>query len=541
MRPCTVPNARAIARPATMFLLTSLVLACSDANGPNPGDPYVSGRVMSAATGHDVSGAEVSAGGATQTTDASGRFVLRHVPDGPATLHVVAAGFENYDAPITVVNGSARHDVQLARIEAFAVDDFALYVPKTVDVAHGVLLALGGPDTRAFATGVPAGAPIPEVEASLQTLGQDLRTLAAEQGLAILGTSRAPMPDGDESDALIDDVLHRVAELSGHSELASPPLLLYGLSGGAPEASGFAARNPARAAGLFLKVPVRVATLTGGEALKVPTFLAQAELDAIVDNVATTAAFTANRKAGALWALAMEPGVAHHSLTPFHRQVTLDWFRTIAELRLPYAGDWGEGRSTMADLPEASGWLGDPATAHTWAWPEYPGSRDAASWLPSELTASEWAVFRKPPDVAPGTSSAFAGVYDLTARVETSDMGAWNPTTGTPYEPGTRWTTTITIQHAADSTHFTGTYSEFRATLPDGREMAGLPPGTIRGTIDASGHVTLDLYYGINDTPEEHGVGMFGDGKITGSFSDVFATLSFSAARREVVAARGSP
>ncbi|HXU24861.1 MAG TPA: carboxypeptidase regulatory-like domain-containing protein, partial [Tepidiformaceae bacterium] len=185
MRPCTVPNARAIARPATMFLLTSLVLACSDANGPAPVviDSSVSGQVTSAATGHDVSGADVSAGGDTQTTDASGRFVLRHVPDGPATLHVVAAGFEKYDAPITVVNGSARHDPQLARIEAFAVDDFALYVPKTIDVAYGVLLALGGPDTRAFATGVPAGAPIPEVEASLQTLGQDLRTLAAEKGL----------------------------------------------------------------------------------------------------------------------------------------------------------------------------------------------------------------------------------------------------------------------------------------------------------------------------------------------------------------------
>src|SRR4029077_4777659 len=49
------------------------------------------------------------------------------------------------------------------RIEVFEFGDFALYVPASVDLTKGLILALGGPDTRGFVTGKPMGAPNPSV------------------------------------------------------------------------------------------------------------------------------------------------------------------------------------------------------------------------------------------------------------------------------------------------------------------------------------------------------------------------------------------
>src|SRR5262249_31782339 len=145
--------------------------------------------------------------------------------------------------------------VTASKSEIYNVDDFAIYVPGKASTIRGVILALGGPDTRAFATDGTFGAPLPELEASLHILGKDLRNLADEQGLAILGTSQQQMKDGPQNDALIVKAIRAAAEKSGRKELTNVPILLYGISGGGFEASGFTARNPALVAGLFLKRP----------------------------------------------------------------------------------------------------------------------------------------------------------------------------------------------------------------------------------------------------------------------------------------------
>ena len=75
---------------------------------------------------------------------------------------------------------------------------------------------------------------------------------------------------------------------------------MYGMSGGAPQASGFTARHPERVAGLVLKVPASVTVLTSGAPLRVPTFMVLAELDAFVDNAALKAAFESNRQSGSV-------------------------------------------------------------------------------------------------------------------------------------------------------------------------------------------------------------------------------------------------
>ena len=277
------------------------------------------------------------------------------------------------------------------RIDTFELGDFALYVPASVPLVRGVILALGGPDTRGFATGKQIGAPLPDVEASLQLLGQGFRTLALTHGLAIVGTSRAAMTNSPASDTLLFSTVERLAVTSGRPEIGFPYFLLYGMAAGAPQASGFAARNPAWVAGLFLKVPLGVSSVRG-RALEVPTYMVLAELDAFVNNAAVTTAFEGNRGAGGLWALAMEPGVPHHSLSPVQRQVTLNWMSTILEHRLPYEPGW----DPLHGFLETSGWLGNRTTGRAAPWATYAGDRALASWLPSVSTATEWETLVAP-------------------------------------------------------------------------------------------------------------------------------------------------
>jgi hypothetical protein len=457
-----------------VFLLLVLVIpACSD-EGPLEPVPGVTGTVTNSATGAPVSGAEVRIGDAATTTGATGRFELTDLPTGLATLRCTAPGFEDFEAEITVASSSVTRDVGLARIEVFEFGDYALYVPASVSSISGLLLALGGPDTRGFSTGKPLGAPIPEVEASLQALGQGFRELAATHRLAILGTSLAGMPNNLDSDQLLLDAVQMATELSGHPELSSAPMLLYGMSGGAPQISGFTTRNSERVAGVFLKVPAGVASLTSGNPLRVPTYMVLAELDAFVDNDALIAAFEAHRGAGALWGLALEPAVPHHSLTPVQRQATINWISTILELRLPALPS-----ASLREIAEPSGWLGDRVSGEVRPWANYPGIRSLASWLPSQTAAQHWEAL-----VGPGSGP---GLDEARLRVLHTEP-AW-PTIDV-FVDGTQVLNDLTYRSASDyleveagsrivSFHSPQGEDEVRPTLVEGASYTAIPCCTL--------------------------------------------------------------
>ncbi|MEO5825431.1 MAG: hypothetical protein ABIR59_06050 [Gemmatimonadales bacterium] len=268
----------------------------------------------------------------------------------------------------------------------YQLGDFALYVPAAADGPRAVLVALGGPNTRAIATGEPFGAPFPPVEAALQVMGASLRALADQQRIAILGTALAAMPDGVGSDQQIVNAIAAGAAASGHPGLSTAPLLLFGLSGGGPEASGLAARHPDRVAGLLLKAPLEVAVLSTEAQRGVPTFMALAEFDVFVDNAALGRAFAANRAGGALWAMATEPGVPHFSFSPTLRTATLAWLGSVIDRRV--AGSSSRLRTAV----EQSGWLGDQLTGKASPWGAFSGDRSAASWFPTRGAAEQWQV-----------------------------------------------------------------------------------------------------------------------------------------------------
>src|SRR5574338_1252744 len=98
--------------------------------------------------------------------------------------------------------------------------------------------------------------------------------------------------------------------------------------------------------------------------------------------------FAVNRRGGALWALAEEPGVAH--VVGKSRDVSIVFFEDVLKLRT--------GTSGLAHLDEKTGFLGD-LSARTFAAqgearvPNYP-----TAWLPTERVARAWQAMVTPAD-----------------------------------------------------------------------------------------------------------------------------------------------
>jgi hypothetical protein len=128
-------------------------------------------------------------------------------------------------------------------------------------------------------------------------------------------------------------------------------------------------------------------------------------------------------------------------------------------------------------------------------------------------------------DEGPGESSEFAGVYDLTALITSSDP-AWG------IEDGTRQTAVITIQHYRGTPRFAGAFAEFRAIGPSGESSSG-NPGFVIGSIDVDGYVVIELFFEGSHTSYWYGEGRLASGQIVGNFgAGGHITGTFTAKRR---------
>ena len=371
--------------PAALAAALS-ISACGGGTEPDPneGNATLSGTVRAATGSAALQGATVSVGAAQATTDASGHFELTGLPAGAATVQAERPGYEAATAQVTMAAGPNTHDFSLADREIYEPGTTAAYVPAGVGPMRGAIIVLGGPVTSGFVTGGQLVADNPELETSLQALGASLRALAKSARLMLLGSETVNIPNTAATDDELFAVLATVAQESGHPEIADAPVLMFGLSAGSREAGGLVLRHPGRTIGLLLRVPVAAPDLIAPEALAVPAFLMQAELDAAPTNAAIQAIFATNRSRGARWALAVEPGVGHSTATSVGNQAVTRWI-SAALARIPAAAG-----APLTEFAEPSGWLGDPATLEIAPWADYPGDRASASWHLSESAAQTW-------------------------------------------------------------------------------------------------------------------------------------------------------
>lgn len=177
------------------------------------------------------------------------------------------------------------------------------------------------------------------------------------------------------------DAISSFAVKSGHAELASAPLLLWGMSAGGEFNYEFVAWKPERVAAFVVnKGGFYYTALVSQAARSVPGMLFVGGKDLEFRTNTIAGLFAVNRRAGALWALAEEPGAAH--VVGRSRDMSLIFFEDILQLRL--------GESSLKPLSEKTGFLGDFKAKSfqpvgDGAAPNYP-----TAWLPTRRVAQSW-------------------------------------------------------------------------------------------------------------------------------------------------------
>ena len=183
-------------------------------------------------------------------------------------------------------------------------------------------------------------------------------------------------------DALLT-AIGRFAERSGRREIVDAPLLMWGMSAGGQFNYEFVAWKPERVLAFAVnKGGIYYSALLSRAARDVPGILFIGGKDLAFRNNTIVGLFAVNRRGGALWALAEEPGVGH--VVGKSRDVSMVFFEEVLKLRSRNPD------GSLTKLDEKSGFLGD-LTARTFALlgdarvPNYP-----TAWLLSERVARAW-------------------------------------------------------------------------------------------------------------------------------------------------------
>jgi len=172
------------------------------------------------------------------------------------------------------------------------------------------------------------------------------------------------------------DALTAFAGRSKHAELASAPLLLWGMSAGGEFNYEFVAWKPERVVAFVVnKGNIYYTALAPRAARNVPGILFTGGKDLEFRTSTITGLFAVNRRAGALWALAEEPSAAH--VVGRSRDVATIFFEDVLAAR-------------AGSLVEKSGFLGDLKAKTFEPVGEAGAPNHPTAWLPTLRVARAW-------------------------------------------------------------------------------------------------------------------------------------------------------
>lgn len=302
----------------------------------------------------------------------------------PHTGHAQVAGGEIVD---DMVASGGNYDTA----------EFRLWYPKKAGPVRGIVILVPGSNEDGR----------PMVDDSVW------RAFATRHRLALVGcyfTDRPHPKDFIEEYADVSkgsgeallSALTTFAKRSMHPELAGAPLLLWGISAGGEFNYEFTAWKPERVIAFVVnKGGIYYSALVPQAARNVPGLLFVGEKDLEFRTKTIVGLFAINRRAGALWALTEEPGVAHD----VGRSLDLStlFFEDVLALRLGGSSRATTHPETLSAVTERSGFLGDLTAKTVQALgnarvPNYP-----TAWLPSERVARAWRAVVTGAPFDPGT------------------------------------------------------------------------------------------------------------------------------------------
>jgi len=200
--------------------------------------------------------------------------------------------------------------------------------------------------------------------------------------------ANAPQGSGQ---ALLDAIATFSAR-SQHAEVGSAPLLLWGMSAGGEFNYEFTAWRPGRVAAFIVnKGNFYYSALVPAAARQVPGMLFVGGKDLEFRTNTIVGLFALNRRAGALWALAEEPGVGH--VVGKSRDVAMVFFEDVLAARLSPTGG-------LLPMPPRPAFLGDYQTMSFQAADD-AAPRDPTAWLPTERVARAWQDMVRPQPATP--------------------------------------------------------------------------------------------------------------------------------------------
>src|ERR1017187_268080 len=155
------------------------------------------------------------------------------------------------------------------------------------------------------------------------------------------------------------DTLAAFAARAEHPELAAAPLLLWGMSAGGQFNYELVAWKPERVVAFVVnKGGIYYTALTSRASRNVPGMLFTGGKDLESRRTTIAGLFAVNRRAGALWALAEEPGAAH--IVGRSRDLAVIFFEDVIALRLDEQPPGSNAAPALKTLAEKPGFLGDP-------------------------------------------------------------------------------------------------------------------------------------------------------------------------------------
>jgi dienelactone hydrolase len=185
------------------------------------------------------------------------------------------------------------------------------------------------------------------------------------------------------------DALNQFALAAHHPELTGAPLLLWGMSAGGQFNYEFVAWKPERVIGFVVnKGGIYYSALLSGAARNVPGILFVGGKDLEFRTSTIAGLFAVNRRGGALWGYASEPGAAH--VVGRSRDVALVLFDELLHLRLDQTTPLPSGEVVLVPLVERTGFIGDLKTFTYAAAASSPAPTVPTAWLPTERVARAW-------------------------------------------------------------------------------------------------------------------------------------------------------
>ncbi len=289
--------------------------------------------------------------------------------------------------------------------------DYRIWIPNGVETVRGVLVKQHG-------CGGDAATDMGLVYAN------DLQwqALATKHQLAILGSKyptdyqtvgRYP-DDPCNSWAVIDrgseeaflKSLYEFGQKSHHPELDKLPWVLWGFSGGADWAMQMAQKYPERTiasvlmrcGGVLISPSEPSQLLTSNVnpvTLGVPVLFTVGEKENadLFDECLNLPkkVFSRFRKAGGLWAIAVEADMGHGSTDT--RLLAIPYLDSILTARL------ATDSTKLRQVDEAKGWLANPVTHEIAPINQYKGDALQAAWLTDRETAYKWQAYITTPNL----------------------------------------------------------------------------------------------------------------------------------------------